>query len=177
MPQNNTKALTAVERYEAQAIAEEALARLTTKANTITLIQTQFGIDRNRAAKVVREAEEALLSGANAERDTERRRNQHVARLEALYRAAIGAKKHAVCAQILGQLGKALGVVNDNPVVLPVVASPMEEEFAGRSVSDLEYFGTHGAWPTPTAPPVQLPATATPAASASYANDPLKGLH
>lgn len=165
-----SKKLTKIEEYEAKAVAQELLAQLVVRSEVSKHLQREYLVTPHTARRIVKAAEEAIM--APDEKDAARARQQHIARLEALYRRSLLAKKFSTCERILSQLGEIHGVKRPQHIV-HTGSVQVDAEFDGRTEQELQFYIDNGHWPE------EAPRGTT--ASAVHQNvdpnDPLKGLH
>lgn len=143
-------------RLVARYACEELIAMVATKADAVTALREKFGCSEATAETVYKEAWAALTVADTAQKP--QRQALLVARFEALYRKSWSKGQGAVCLGILRELKSMWGV--GAPIQLQI--SGTDDEYAGRSVEELEHFLEHGCWPEEK--PKQIPKTVDPLA-------------
>lgn len=163
--------MTKVEEREAVAFAEELLAQLLRAQKVAKLLADEYVVTEAKAKKLVKEAEKNLSNAIDL--STKERQAQHLARLEALYRRCLTAKKFTVCERVLKQIGRVHGVEAPTHVVHTGSAS-VDPEFSERSDAELDFFLEHDCWPEEH--PKAKRANGGDSSTMVH-DDPLKGLH
>lgn len=162
--------LTKIEEYEATALAEELLAQVMRPATVVKKIAEEYNVGDATARRICKNAEGRLMKAG--EEDTKKRRTQHVARLEALYRRALQNDKLTVCESVLRQLGRIHGV--EAPQQIHHTGSvSIDQQFESRSDAELDYYIEHQHWPEEAPRHPQQGGES----AAKNEDDPLAGLH
>lgn len=146
-------ALTAFERLEALALADEMMLRHVVDRRVEAALRERYRLSASGARRVLREAlraaDEALAEGLA------HRRAVYVRSLSRLYERAWAEGKLGTCVATARLIADAEGHNRPQRVLLqPASADPVEAEFQGRSESELEHYAVHGRWPEGSAPVV-----------------------
>lgn len=150
MARTKSRRLDASERLELRSLAEEMLLERWSDRAIIRALADQYGISHHVAAKelasVTAEIQQSVADAAP------RRRAQQIASLDRLYQQCVAAKRFNAAIRIQALLAKI-----EAPTVQPgrgrgealpaMPSAPADDEFAGRSESDLNYYCENGHWP------------------------------
>ena len=152
------KTLTALEKIEAGILTEEMFLKGTSERAIVGVLVTQYAITKGVARAMLNRCIKDMQGQVAKAKPY--RRDQLIARLDALYERCLDAKKYGVANSVLAQMAKILGAEKPQRHVhtgtVAVGAAGAEDpEFAGKTPDELDYYAEHGHWPEDSNEPVE----------------------
>jgi hypothetical protein len=157
--------LSAYERGEALALADEAMLRLVLPRRITALLRQQYSMSQNAAKRLLAEAEAAVDEAMST--GIARRRQGHIRSLARLYERAWLDGKLAVGLGVLKAIADVEGY--NRAIKVDVsdarsdadIESDWDRDAAGRPPAEIQYYLAHGCWPEESPTPTNGAGAAT----------------
>jgi hypothetical protein len=143
--------LTAYERGEALALADELMLRMVIPRRIVAALRQQYSISGGCAKRLLDQAGEAVDKVIST--GLARRREQHIRAQCRLYERAWTDGKLSICLGVLRAIAEVEGF--NRPIQIETTAtgvgagevSAWERDAAGRPPGDIQHYLAHGCWP------------------------------